>query len=218
MRSKKTLLKPSLILTIAALGFFGGVVFAAPPPKNTPHPCSVAVGDRIGDSILSDGGGIYTDGVNADARLWDMKNGIADHLYFQAGGARKVSLSIPGVTDGIQTCATGTFKPNVNASGYQFYNDLPVGSSTADVGQNFGGTIGCNFGIAGRDAYNVTYESQCIVITHGDYGNTSSDPLKWTVTADAGCTASVTKVLSRRVVAQWVGQDVPFQLTATELP
>ena len=64
----------------------------------------------------------------------------------------------------------------------------------------------------------MTYESQCIVITHGDYGNTSSDPRRWTVTANPGCTASVQKVLSRRVVAQWVGQDVPFELTATELP
>jgi hypothetical protein len=218
MHSKKTLLVSSLILAIGATALSSGALFAAPTPKNESHSCSVAVGDRVGDSILSDGGGIYTDGLNADVRLWDMKNGVADHLFFQAAGTRKVRLSIPGVTNGIQTCSTATFKPNVNASGYQFYNDLPVGSSTADVGQNFGGTIGCSFGSGGRDAYNVTYESQCIVITHGDYGNTSSDPLKWTVTADPGCTAGVQKVLNRRVVAQWVGQDVPFELTATELP
>jgi hypothetical protein len=216
MRSKKILQVP--ILAIAATALLGGILSAAPPPKNESHACTVAVSDRAGDSILSDGGGNYTEGVDAAVRLWDMKNGVADHLYFQAASSRKVILSIPGVTGGAQTCDTGTFKPNVNASGYQFYNDLPVGSSTADVGQNFGGTFACNFGTAGRDAYNVTYESQCIVITHGDYGNSSSDPLKWTVTADAGCTASVTKVLNRRVVAQWVGQDVPYELTATELP
>jgi hypothetical protein len=147
-----------------------------------------------------------------------MNNGVADHLYFQAGGARTLSLSIPGITGGTQPCGSGVLQPNVNASGYQFYNLLPVGSSTADVGQNFGGTFKCSFGSGGRDAYNVTYESQCIVITHGDYGNPTSDPHKWTVAADPGCTAGVTKVLNRRVVAQWVGQDVPFALTATELP
>ena len=150
MHSSKTHLALSLILAVAGILLPSPTSLAAPPPKNESHPCTVTVGDRFGDSILSDGGGIYTDGLNADVRLWDMKNGVADHLFFQAAGTRKVRLSIPGVTNGIQTCSTATFKPNVNASGYQFYNDLPVGSSTADIGQNFGGTIGCSFGTAGR--------------------------------------------------------------------
>ena len=129
-------------------------------------------------------------------------NGVADHLFFQAGGARKLKLSIPAVTGGVQTCNLGTLQPNVNASGYQFYNDLPGGSSTADVGQNFGGTFACSFGSGGRDGYNVTYESQCIVITHGQHGNPGSNPLEWTVAADAGCIAAVTKVQNRKVVGQ----------------
>jgi hypothetical protein len=216
MRSRKNL--QISILALAPIVLISNPAFAEKPPQNISHPCNVAVGDRPGDSILSDGGGLYTDGVDASVRLWDMNNGVADHLYVQASGARTVKLSIPGITGGSQTCSTGTFKPNVNSRGYQFYNDLPVGSSTADVGQNFGGTFACNFGTGGRDAYNVTYESQCIVITHGEYGNPLSDPHKWTVTADLGCTASVTKVLNRRVVAQWVAQDVPYELTATELP
>jgi hypothetical protein len=139
MRSKKTLLKPSLILTIAALGFFSGVVFAAPPPKNTPHPCSVAVGDRVGDSILSDNGNTYSNGTTAEARLWDMVNGVADHLFFQVDPrrhqGRKIRLSIPTIAEfagGPQDCQTATFKPNQNDDNYQFYNALPIGKTTDD--------------------------------------------------------------------------------------
>lgn len=193
---------------------------AAPQPNNIAHACDVTVADRAGDSILSDGGGIYTDGImGASARLWDMNNGVADHLFFQVqqGNGRVLKLTIPGVTGGTQTCAAGTLKPNVNVSGYQFYNFLPVGSSTAGV-QNFGGTFGCSFGSGNRDSYNVTYESQCIVITHGQSGNPGSNPLEWTIAAGAGCTATVTKVQNRKVVGTWVNQDVPFQVTATELP
>lgn len=199
---------------LIVLGGWASWAPAAPQPNNIAHACDVTVADRAGDSILSDGGGIYTDGImGASARLWDMNNGVADHLFFQVpqGNGRVLKLSIPDVFSGTQTCAGATLKPNVNASGYQFYNLLPPGSSTTGA-QNFGGTFGCSFGSGNRDSYNVTYESQCIVITHG------SNPLEWTIAADAGCTATVTKVQNRKVVGTWINQDVPFQVTATELP
>jgi hypothetical protein len=204
---------------IALVGLASWAV-AGKPPQNTAHPCQVAVSDEAGNSILSDGFGVYTDGVDGTgARLWDMKNGVADHLYFIVENGRSLKLSIPGVTTGTgQTCASANLRPNLNSDQYQFYNDLPVGMSTADVGQNFGGTFACSFGAGNRDSYNVTYESQCIVITHGEYGNTGSNPLEWTITADAPCTAAVTQVQKGKVVNQWVGQEVPFQVTATELP
>ena len=187
---------------------------AGKPAQNTPHACQVAVADRSGDSLLSDGAGIYTDGVDSDARLWDMMNGVADHLFFAvpggSHGSRVLKLSIPGITNGIQSCAVGTLQPNVNSSGYQFYNLLPVGQSTTGS-QNFGGTFKCSYGAHNWDAVNVTYESQCIVITH------TADKV-WTITADSGCTASVTKIQNRQVIGQWVGQNVPFQVQATELP
>jgi hypothetical protein len=193
---------------------------AAKPPQNTAHPCQVTVADRTGDSIRSDGGGIYTDGVaGTAARLWDMLPGVADHLYFAAGSGRALKLSIPGVTSGTQTCTAANLRPNVNTDQYQFYNVLPVGSSTADVGENFGGTFQCSFGSGnGTGSYNVSYESQCIVITHGQHGNTGSNPLEWTINADAGCTAKVTKVQKGKPDVTWSGLDVPFQVTATELP
>jgi hypothetical protein len=185
--------------------FWTSQVTAAPKPSNVAHPCSVTVADRAGDSITGDTGVVYTDGVNAEARLWDMTN-VADHLYFVAA----LKLSISGVTDGVQTCNSGILQPNVNSSGYQFYNDLPVGQSTAGE-QNFGGLFQCRFGSGNRDSYAVTYESQCIVITH------TADKV-WTITADAECTARVTKVLRNKVVGQWVGQQVPFEVQASELP
>jgi hypothetical protein len=198
---------------------------AAPKPTNVPHPCDVTVADRPGDSILSDGEGFYRDGEDGTgARLWDMGNGVADHLYFAAGGSvRNLKLSIPGVTGGVQTCASGIFQPNVNSSGYQFYNLLPVGSSTADVGQNFGGLFQCRFGPGNRDSYSVTYgppfgEAErppygppCIVIAH------TADKV-WTLTADAGCTAVVTKHQRGNPDVTWSDLDVPFQVTAHELP
>ena len=58
---------------------------------------------------------------------------------------------------------------------------------------------------------NLTYESQCIVITH-------TANKVWTITAEAGCTASVTKIQNRQIIGQWVAQNVPFQVQATELP
>lgn len=210
---------------IVLAGWASWAPAAGPNPTNVAHPCDVTVADRSGDSILSDGEGIYTDGVDGTrARLWDMNNGVADHLYFEVGGSgRNLRLKIPGVTDGapggVQTCGLAIFQPNVNESDYQFYNELPVGSSTADVGQNFGGLLQCRFGPGNRDHYSVTYGSpfgtygppdECIVITH------TADKV-WTLTADAGCTAAVNKVLKNKVVGQWVGVDVPFQLTATEL-
>ena len=181
-------------------------VTAAPRPTNVSHACEVTVADRPGDAITGDPGVVYTDGVNAQARLWDMNNGVADHLYFVA----PLKLSIPGVTDGVQACSTAILQPNVNNSGYQFYNDLPVGQSTTGD-QNFGGLFQCRFGSGERDRYSVTYESQCIVITH------TAEKI-WTITADVGCTASVSKILRSKVVGQWVNQSVPFEVQATELP
>jgi hypothetical protein len=196
---------------VVALVSWASWAIAAKPPQNTPHACRVSVADRSGDSLLSEGLGIYTDGLDAQARLWDMVNGVADHLYFLVDGSgRNLKLSIPGITNGVQTCSSGKLQPNVNASGYQFYNLLPIGSSTTGS-QNFGGTFGCSYGAHGWDAVNVTYESQCIVITH------TADKM-WTITADTGCTATVTKIQNRQVIGQWVGQDVPFQVQATELP
>jgi hypothetical protein len=183
---------------------------AAPKPPNdgnVAHACQVTVADGPGNSITGDPGVVYTDGVNAEARLWDMGNGVADHLYFVAA----LKLSIPGVTDGVQTCDLGILQPNVNVSGYQFYDDLPLYQSTTGD-QNFGGLFQCRFGSGNRDRYSVTYESQCIVITHTD------DKL-WTITAPdkaAGCTAAVAKVLKSKVVDQWVNQSVPFEVQAME--
>ena len=199
-----------VLVSMVALGW-ACWASAAKPPQNTAHACQVSVADRSGDALLSDGAGIYTDGLDADARLWDMMNGVADHLYFQVSGrGRSLRLSIPGITNGIQTCATGTLQPNVNSSGYQFYNLLAVGQSTSGS-QNFGGTFQCSYGAHNWDAVNVTYESQCIVFTH------TADKV-WTITADSGCTATVTKIQNRQVVGQWVNQNVPFQVQATELP
>jgi len=203
-----------LSVAMVALGWASWAI-AGKPPQNTPHPCQVSVADRSGDSLQSDGVGIYTDGLDTEARLWDMMNGVADHLYFVApggtpGSTRFLKLSIPGITNGVQACGTGILQPNVNSSGYQFYNLLPVGQSTSGS-QNFGGTFKCSYGPHDWDAVNVTYESQCIVITH------TADKV-WTITADPGCTAAVTKIQNRQVVGQWVGQDVPFQVQATELP
>ncbi len=208
---KKTLMKTAIRLCVGiGASSWTLLAVAAQPPQNTPHPSQVTVANRAGDSILSDGAGIYTDGVDAEARLWDMMNGVADHLYFQAGGTRKLKLSIAGITNGLQTCDVGTLQPNVNSSGYQFYNLLPVGQSTTGT-QNFGGTFKCSYGPHDWDAVNVTYESQCIVITHTAYK-------VWTITADTGCTAAVTKIQNKQVIGQWVGQNVPFQVQATELP
>jgi hypothetical protein len=199
----------SVIVMIVLMGWASRAE-AGKPPKNVSHACQVTVSHRPGDSILSDALGVYTEGVDAQVRLWDMMNGVADHLYFQASGnGRSLKLWIPGVTNGVETCGSGTLQPNLNSSGYQFYNLLPIGSSTADVGQNFGGTYKC---ASGTSSWNVTYESECIVIAHTGAG-------QWSVTADgAPCTATVTRVENRRVVATWVGVDVPFQVNATELP
>jgi hypothetical protein len=196
---------------VLALVGWASLATAGKPPQNTPHPSQVSVADRSGDALLSDGAGVYTDGLDAEARLWDMMNGVADHLYFLvSGNGRSLKLSIPGITNGVQSCGIGKLQPNVNSSGYQFYNLLPVGQSTTGS-QNFGGTFQCSYGAHNWDAVNVTYESQCIVITH------TADKV-WTITADTGCTAGVTKIQNRQVVGQWVGQNVPFQVQATELP
>ncbi|MEP6801437.1 MAG: hypothetical protein ABJC07_05840 [Acidobacteriota bacterium] len=214
--SMKTVIR--LSIGMVALGWASLAVAAR--SQNTPHPCSVTVADRVGDAILSDGHGVYTDGIDAECRLWDMAS-VADHLYFVAPGGvpqstRTLKLSIPGVTNGAEICGTGTLQPNQNSSNYQFYNLLAVGSSTNDVGQNFGGTFKCTSGI---NLWTITYESQCIVITHGQYGTPGSNIREWTITANgAPCTATVTKSQNRKVVGTWINQDVPFQVTATELP
>jgi len=184
------------------------------------HPVRATVGDRTGDSILSDGGGQYTDGVDATAQIWDFNPPAIDHLYFKVSqnNKRSLKLSIPGVTAGVETCKVGTLQPNQNIHAYSFYDVLPVGQSTADFGENFHGTFRCFDSSTDRNGWIVTYEPQCIVITHGQYGIPSSNPLEWRFTVDAPCTATVTKVVNRKVVGTWVSQSVPFQIVATELP
>jgi hypothetical protein len=215
MHSRKKLLALSPILTIAAIALSNAVVFAERPPGNTSHPCVVTVG-RVGDSILSDGKGPYIDGESAEARLWDMANGVADHLLFQVSQrrhGRSVKLTIPGLVNDL-TCEVATFKPNQNSDDYQFYNELLVGESTDDPGiqENFAGTITC-LDHRGRNGWTMNYQTQCIVIAHTGVGS-------WTVTADGGidgCPAAVSSVTNGAVTAQG-NHDVPFQLQATELP
>ncbi len=182
-------------------------------------PVRATVVGRVGDAILSDGGGEYTDGVTAAAQIWDFNPPAIDHLYFQVSkhNKRSLKLSIPGVTAGVETCTVGTLQPNQNSNAYSFYDLLPVGSNTADIGENFHGTFRC-YDSGGRNGWTVTYEPQCIVITHGQYGNPASNPLEWTFSADVPCVATVTKVVNRKVTDTWVDQSVPFQIVATELP
>ena len=216
MRSKKSVLVSSLALAITAVVVCSTPVFAAKPPGNTAHACSVTVADRVGDSIRSDGAGLYTEGTSAEARLWDMNNGIADHLYFQVNQrnhGRSIVLTIPGLVTSL-ACAVATFKPNLNSDDYQFYNELPIGKSTddPDVQQNFSGDIRCLDSRA-RNGWIITYQTECIVIAHTGVGS-------WMVTADGGvdgCPAAVSKVTNGAVTAQG-NHDVPFQLQATELP
>ena len=54
-----------LCVGIVALGWAS--LAAAAKPQSTAHPCEVTVADRVGDSILSDGGGKYTEGIDAAA-------------------------------------------------------------------------------------------------------------------------------------------------------
>lgn len=208
-----------LCVGMMALGS-ASLAVAAGPPKNTPHPVKVTVADRGGDSILSDGKGIYTDGVDAAGRLWDMMNGVADHLYFQVNqtSGRTLRLTIAGLTSGVETCAAGTLQPNQNDNNYQFYTLLPIGANTnqPDVmdptRSNFGGTFKC-MDSRGRNGWIVTYVTQCIVIAHTALG-------EWTVTMDPGslgCPAAVSKVTNGAVTGQG-NHDVPFQVHATELP
>lgn len=218
MRSTKTILALSLILVIVAMALSSAVVFAAGKPAgNTPHPCVVTVGDRVGDSILSDGLGSYTNSTTSEARLWDMVNGVADHLLFQVDQrkhGRNVKLAIPTLIDNL-TCFAATFKPNQNDSDYQFYNQLPIGASTDEPDpldpdrSNFGGTINC-LDARGRNGWLLNYQVQCIVIAHTGAG-------QWTVTADSGCLASVSQV-TNGAITPLGNYDVPFQLQATELP
>src|SRR6266536_3848647 len=147
---------------VVSLGWASWLIAAK--PQNRPHPVQATVEDRTGDSILSDGDGPYTDGVNADARIWDFDPPAIDHLYFQVSQnqGRYLNLSIPSVPTGVVTCQVETLQPNQNSDAYSFYDVLPVGNSTADFGENFGGTFRC-YDNAGRNGWTVTYESQCIV-------------------------------------------------------
>lgn len=191
------------------------------------HPVRASVVDG-GNSILSDGKGEYTDGVDGEARIWDFDLPGFDHLYFQVSPVnnskkRKLNLSIPGVTGGVKPCENGILQPNQNSNAYSFYNLLPTGFSTnqPDPGDptrsNFGGTFRC-YDKSGKNGWTVTYQSQCIVITHGQEGNTGSNPLEWTHTADASCLAAVTQWARGKLVDTWQDQSVPFQVVATELP
>lgn len=188
-------------------------------PQSREHAVRATVADGA-NSILSDGGGQYTGGVDAAATIYDFNPPAIDHLYFKVSqnNQRSLRLSIPGVTNGEETCKVGTLQPNQNTNAYSFYDVLPVGSSTADIGENFHGTFRCYDSSTDRNGWTVTYEPQCIAITHGQYGNPTSNPLEWTFTADAPCTATVTKVVNRKVTDTWVNQSVPFQIVATELP
>jgi hypothetical protein len=187
------------------------------------HPVRASVIDA-GNSILSDGKGDYLDGVNGEARIWDFDPPAIDHLYFEVSSVnnsqkRKLKLSIPGITSGVETCEAGRLQPNQNSHAYSFYDQLGVGQSTADIGENFWGTFRC-YDKSGKTGYTVTYDSvtPCIVITHGQYGNSGSNPLEWTHAADGSCKARIEKFVNRRLVGTWVDQSAPFQIVATELP
>jgi hypothetical protein len=215
----KTLMKTVIRFGALVVSLGWASWLTAAKPESRAHAVQATVADRTGDSILSDGGGQYTDGVDAEARIWDFTPPAIDHLYFKVSQnqGRYLKLSIPDVTGGVETCQVGTLQPNQNSDAYSFYDVLPVGNSTADFGKNFHGTFRC-YDNAGRNGWTVTYEPQCIVITHGQYGNPFSNPLEWTFVTDAPCLASVTKVVNRKVAGTWVGQSVPFQIVATELP
>ncbi|MEP6767102.1 MAG: hypothetical protein ABJC61_00435 [Acidobacteriota bacterium] len=209
-----------LCVGIVAFGWASSLTATPKPLQNTAHPVAVTVANRTGDSIRGDGL-VYTDGIDAGARLWDMVNGVADHLYFQVDqktNGRTLTLTIPGLTNGTETCAVGTLQPNQNDNNYQFYNNylFPIGASTdqPDVNDptrsNFGGTFKC-LDSRGRYGWIVTYVTQCIVIAHTATG-------EWTVTMDGGsCPAAVSKVTNGAVTGQG-NHDVPFQVHAKELP
>ncbi len=221
----RNLMRTTFRLCVGIVTFgWASLATAGKPAGNTAHPVEVTVADRAGDSILSDGGGKYTDGIDAEGRLWDMVNTQRDHLYFQVSqkSGRTLKLSIAGLTaggtGGTETCAVGTLQPNQNDNNYQFYNLLPIGASTdqPDVSDptrsNFGGTFKC-LDSRGRNGWIVTYVTQCIVIAHTAVG-------EWTVTMDGGaggCPAAVSKVKNGAVTAQG-NHDVPFQVRARELP
>jgi hypothetical protein len=170
-----------LCAVIVLLGWASQATAAKPPHvDNTSHPVTVTVIDA-GNSIQSDGTSAYT-GTNTNgiaARLWDIVTG-PDHLHFEVNKkkGRFLRLSIPSVTGGTVDCSLGRLKPNQNANNYNFYNLLPIGSSTNEINENFGGTFSC-------DAYVVTY-APCIVIEHTGVGF-------WRITAPpVGCDALVT--------------------------
>jgi hypothetical protein len=191
-------------------------------PGGIAHPCTGTVIDA-GNSIQSDSPTLsnasYTEGVDGACRLWDFVD--FSHLHFGAGGINKKSgvghflrLSIPGVigAGGVgEMCQSGTLKPNQNANRYNFYDLLPIGASTNDINENFGGTFSClRSGFQPSQTWVVTYP-ECIVIDHTGVGN-------WRFTASGGCIAAVTLTFGTSSEPSPIGSfPVPFQVEVDQL-
>ena len=198
-----------LCVVISVLGWASLAV--AGKPTSTAHPATVIVIDA-GNSIQSDSPTLsnasYTEGdPGIAARLWEFTD--FSHLNFevQKKRGRFLRLSIAGVTGGTVSCGDGWLKPNQNADRYDFYHQLPIGASTNDINENFGGTFKCDPWPAGSStAYFITYPP-CIVIEHTGVGF-------WRMTAPAvGCDALVTV----NGVTQAGTYPVPFQLDVDQL-
>ena len=108
------------------------------------------------------------------ARIWDFGPPAADHLHFQVGHSRPLSLVIPdqpGLPAGgvnVQ-CRVGRLKPNESPIGFQFYNDpnFPVGDSTSGP-ENYGGTFKCTTDNPGKTGWFIHWNpsDECIVVSH----------------------------------------------------
>lgn len=189
------------------------------PPPSHDHAASVTVSNNVGDSILGDGG-VYIDGTSGvAARIWDFGPPAPDHLHFEASQNRFLSLVIPDQpglpAGGVNAqCRVGRLKPNESPIGFQFYNDpnFPVGDSTSGP-ENYGGTFKCTTDTPGKTGWYVHWNpsDECIVISH-PAANT------YTFTAAAGCAADVSRIVNGSVQAPLGAYDVPFQVSATELP
>jgi hypothetical protein len=194
------------------IGLLGWASMAfAGKPTSVAHPTTVTVIDSA-NAIQSDSPTLsnasYTEGVALTAaRLWEFTN--FSHLNFevQKKKGRFLRLTIPTVTGGTVTCGDGWLKPNQIAHGYDFYHQLPIGASTNDINENFGGTFRCDAWPNGSaPGYFITYPP-CIVIEHTGVGY-------WRMTAPAvGCDALVTV----DGVTQAGTYPVPFQLDVDQL-